>query len=176
MYLAQSHLSLIFEMESFSQQLSEFLEPLAAWFRSFSMPDPIVHWGHPIMMGIVIFVMGSYVAMTGWQARMSASDVELTQKKRAEHSKVAPLMFAFLAMGYTGGVLSLVMQEQPLLESPHFLTGTLVIALLSVNALLAATKFGQNGGLRTAHAYIGSLVVVLFVVHAIFGIKLGLSI
>ena len=128
------------------------------------------------MMGIVIFVMGSYVAMTGWQARLSAADVELTQKKRAEHSKVAPLMFAFIAMGYTGGVLSLVMQEQPLLESPHFLTGTLVIVLLSVNGLLAATKFGQNGGLKTAHAYIGSLAVLLFVVHAVLGIKLGLSI
>lgn len=163
-------------MESFSQQLSQSLEPLAAWFRSFSMPEPIVHWGHPIMMGIVIFVMGSYVAMTGWQARLSTEDVELTQKKRAEHSKVAPLMFLFIAMGYTGGVLSLVMQEQPLLESPHFLTGSAVILLLTVNSVLAATKFGQSAGLRKAHAYIGSLAVALFVVHAVFGIKLGLSI
>ena len=163
-------------MESFSQQLTDYLEPLAAWFRSFSMPEPIVHWGHPLMMGIVIFAMGSYVAMTGWQARLSTDNVDLTTKKRAEHSKVAPLMFAFIAMGYTGGVLSLVMQEQPLLESPHFLTGTLIIALLAVNGLLAATKFGQNANLRSAHAYIGSLAVILFVVHAIFGLKLGLSI
>lgn len=163
-------------MESFSQQLSQFLEPLAAWFRSLSMPEPIVHWGHPLMMGIVIFAMGSYVAVTGWQARIKASDDELSQKKRAEHRKVAPLMFAFIAMGYTGGVLSLAMQEHPLLESPHFITGTTAIALLSINAILAATKFGQNGSLRTAHAYIGSAAVALFVVHAVLGIKLGLSI
>ena len=163
-------------MESFSQQLSQFLEPLAAWFRSLSMPEPIIHWGHPLMMGIVIFAMGSYVAITGWQARVNASDAEVSQKKRAEHSKVAPLMFAFIAMGYTGGVLSLVMQEQPLLASPHFLTGTTAIVLLSINAILAATKFGNNGALRSAHAYIGSAVVVLFVAHAIFGLKLGLSI
>jgi len=163
-------------MENFSQQLTDFLQPIAAWFSTFSMPEPIVHWGHPLMMGIVIFAMGSYVALTGWQARLNAADTEVSQAKRIEHRKVAPLMFAFIAMGYTGGVLSLVMQEQPLLESPHFLTGTLVIALLSTNAILAATKFGQNGGLRTAHAYIGSATVALFVVHAVFGIKLGLSI
>ena len=163
-------------MESFSQQLTDFLQPLAAWFGSFSMPEPIVHWGHPLMMSIVIFVMGGYVAMTGWQARINAADADVSQHKRAEHRKVAPLMFAFLAMGYTGGVLSLVMQEQPLLESPHFLTGTLVIVLLSINAILAATKFGQNGGLRTAHAYIGSAAVTLFVVHAVLGLKLGFSI
>ncbi len=163
-------------MESFSQQLTDLLQPLAAWFASFSMPEPIVHWGHPIMMGIVIFAMGSYVAMTGWQARLNAADGDVSQKKRADHRKVAPLMFAFIAMGYTGGVLSLVMQEQPLLESPHFLTGTLIIALLSTNAILAATKFGQSGGLRTAHAYIGSAAVALFVIHAVLGVKLGLSI
>ncbi len=163
-------------MESFSQQLTDYLQPLAAWFATFSMPEPIVHWGHPIMMGIVIFVMGSYVATTGWQARLNGTDGEVSQKKRADHRKVAPLMYAFIAMGYTGGVLSLVMQEQPLLESPHFLTGTLIIVLLSTNAILAATKFGQNISLRTAHAYIGSATVALFVVHAVLGIKLGLSI
>lgn len=163
-------------MESFSQQLTDFLQPIAAQLSAFSTPEPIVHWGHPLMMGIVMFVMGGYVAVTGWQARLNAADVEVSQKKRASHSKVAPLMFAFLAMGYTGGVLSLVMQEQPLLESPHFLTGTLVIVLLSINAILAATKFGKNGGLRTAHAYIGSAAVTLFVIHALLGLKLGLSI
>jgi hypothetical protein len=163
-------------MESYSQQLTNFLQPLAAWFSSFSMPEPIVHWGHPLMMGIVIFVMGSYVAVTGWQARLNVADSEVSQKKRADHSKVAPLMYAFIAMGYTGGVLSLVMQEQPLLESPHFLTGTVIILLLTINAILAATKFGQSGGLRTAHAFIGSAAVALFVVHAVLGIKLGLSI
>ena len=163
-------------MESFSLQLSQSLEPLAAWFRTLDMPEPIVHWGHPLMMGIVVFVMGSYVVMTGWQARVNASDAEVSQKKRSEHGKVAPLMFAFIAMGYTGGVLSLVMQEQPLLESPHFVTGTIAITLLTINAVLAATKFGKSGALRSAHAFIGSAAALIFVAHAVLGIKLGLSI
>ena len=30
---------------------------------SLGIPEPIVHWGHPLMMGIVVFVMGSAVAI-----------------------------------------------------------------------------------------------------------------
>ena len=36
--------------------LSELLEPLAAWFRSLGIPEPIVNWGHPVMV-IVVFVL-----------------------------------------------------------------------------------------------------------------------
>ncbi len=157
--------------------LSDTLEPLAAWFRGFGMPEVIVHWGHPATMGIVLFAMGSVVGVTGWKSRtLVEKDPEASAKNRMEHKKVAPLMFVFLAMGYTGGVLSLVMQQEPILESPHFWTGSSIILLLSINALLAATKFGGQGALRSAHAYIGSATLVLFVVHALLGLKLGLSI
>jgi hypothetical protein len=157
--------------------LSDTLEPLAAWFRGFGMPEAIVHWGHPAMMGIVVLAMGSFVGVTGWKGRtLTEKDPEASAKNRMDHSKVAPLMFMFLAMGYTGGVLSLVMQKEPILESPHFWTGSSILLLLAINAVLAATKFGGQGALRSAHAYIGSAVLVLFVVHAILGLNLGLSI
>jgi hypothetical protein len=29
--------------------LSQFLEPIAAWFRTLGTPEPIVHWGHPTL-------------------------------------------------------------------------------------------------------------------------------
>ena len=158
--------------------LSAALEPIAAWFRSLGMPEPIVHWGHPAMMGIVLFVMGSFVGWTGWQGRLllAKDDKEGSAKQRAEHKKIAPLMFLFIAMGYTGGVLSLVMQQQNILESPHFWTGTAIIGLLGLNGLLAAVNFGGQSGLRATHAYLGSAALILFVVHAAFGLKLGLSI
>jgi Protein of unknown function (DUF4079) len=157
--------------------LSDTLEPLAAWFRGFGMPEAIVHWGHPAMMGIVVLAMGSFVGVTGWKGRtLTEKDPEASAKNRMDHAKVAPLMFMFLAMGYTGGVLSLVMQKEPILESPHFWTGSSILLLLAINAVLAATKFGGQGALRSAHAYIGSAVLVLFVVHAILGLNLGLSI
>jgi Protein of unknown function (DUF4079) len=157
--------------------LQDALEPIADWFSSLRVPEPIIHWGHPAMMGIVLFVMGSFAGITGWQGRtLAEKDPEASAAKRAEHRKVAPLMFLFIAMGYTGGVLSLVMQGEPIFESPHFWTGSTIIGLLSINALLAATNFGGQGVLRSAHAYIGSAALALFVVHAFLGVNLGLSI
>ncbi|MBR8832014.1 MAG: hypothetical protein N5P05_000702 [Chroococcopsis gigantea SAG 12.99] len=157
--------------------LSELLEPIAAWFRSLGTPEPIVHWGHPVMMGIVVLVMGSYTAYAGWQSRLNL-DAEVADKNRADHRKLAPLMFLFIALGYTGGVLSLVMQKQPILESNHFWTGTAAIGLLTVNSLLALTGFGGDKKelFRTIHAYVGASIMLLLLVHGVFGLELGLSI
>jgi Protein of unknown function (DUF4079) len=144
-----------------------------------NLPEPIVHWGHPLMMGIVVLVMGSVVGLTGWRGRAlsEASSGAEAAKSWADHKKIAPLMYLFIVLGYTGGVLSLVMQQQPILESPHFWTGTAAILLLTVNALLAATGFGKNKPeLRTTHAYLGSTALCLLFLHALFGLKLGLSI
>lgn len=154
------------------------LEPIANWFSSLGTPEPIVHWGHPLMMGIVVFVMGSAAALAGWRGRtLATTNSEVSIKNKADHRKIAPLMYAFLLSGYTGGVLSLVMQKQPILESPHFITGTVVIVLLTVNAAIAATGFiGNKEVARTFHAYVGSTALVIMVAHAVLGLRLGLSI
>ena len=34
--------------------LREILQPIADWFGSLGTPEPIVHWGHPLMMAIVV--------------------------------------------------------------------------------------------------------------------------
>ena len=158
--------------------LRSSLEPIADFFSSLGTPEPIVHWGHPLMMGIVVFVMGSFVALAGWRGRaLATTNAEVAVENKAQHRKIAPLMYFFLVAGYTGGVLSLVMQGQPILESPHFLTGTVVIALLTVNAVIAATGFiGNKEIARTVHAYVGSTALLIMVVHAALGLKLGLSI
>jgi magnesium-transporting ATPase (P-type) len=157
--------------------LRDYLEPIAAWFRDLGVPEPIVHWGHPVMMAIVVFVMGSFVGLTGWRGR-EALDPKESTKSRADHRKIAPFMFLFIALGYTGGVLSLVMQHQPIFESPHFWTGSIVILLLTINAVLAFAGFGKDkeGQLRTLHAYVGSTALGLLFLHALLGLKLGLSI
>lgn len=157
-----------------SESLSALLEPIAAWFRSMNLPEPIVHWGHPLMMGIVVIAMGSAVAWTGWRGRIGGGDV--AAKNWAEHKKIAPLMFLFIALGYTGGVLSLVMQQKPILQSPHFVTGTAALLLLTLNGVLIAVGNGKNKlVLRTAHAYLGSVALCLLLLHGVLGLKLGLS-
>ncbi|WP_416666421.1 DUF4079 domain-containing protein [Egbenema bharatensis] len=153
-----------------------YLEPIAAWFGSLGVPEPIVHWGHPLMMAIVVFVMGSFVGLAGWRGRVAA-DKDTAIKSRADHRKLAPLMYLFIVLGYTGGVLSLVMQQQPIFESSHFWTGSAVILLLGMNAVIAGTGFGKNKAmLRTTHAYLGSTALCLLFLHALLGLKLGLSI
>lgn len=155
--------------------LEALLEPIAAWFRSLGIPEPITHWGHPAMMGIVIFVMGSYVVYAGWQGRL-ATDKEVALKNRADHRKLAPLMFLFLALGYTGGVLSLVMQQKPIFESSHFWTGTAAIGLLAINSTLSLAGFwNDKTSLRMVHAYLGTVLFGLLIVHTVLGVKLGLS-
>jgi magnesium-transporting ATPase (P-type) len=159
-----------------ANNLANRLEPIAAWFRSFNLPEPIVHWGHPLMMAIVVFVMGSVVGITGWRGREAVEPKEAATS-RANHRQIAPLMFLFIVLGSTGGVLSLVMQQKPILESPHFWTGAVVLVLLGTNAAIAATDFGKNKpALRTAHAYLGSTALCLLFLHALLGLKLGLAI
>jgi len=155
--------------------LRELLEPTAQVFRDLGVPEPIVHWGHPAMMGTVVFVLGAYVGIAGWRGRVSR-DAEVAQKQRADHRKLAPWMFLFMALGYTGGVLSLVMQEQPILESPHFWTGSTVLLLLTLNSILSLGFGGNQGALRTTHAYLGIGILGLLILHAAWGLKLGLSI
>ncbi|TAE95399.1 MAG: DUF4079 domain-containing protein [Oscillatoriales cyanobacterium] len=142
--------------------VSELLEPIASQFRSLGIPEPITHWGHPVMMGIVVVAMGSFVGYTGWQGRLAA-DKDVALKSRSDHRKLAPWMFLFLALGYTGGLLSLVMQHKPVMESPHFWTGSGVLVLLAAGSLMV-------------HAYLGTTALALMVLHAAFGLKLGLSI
>jgi fucose 4-O-acetylase-like acetyltransferase len=162
-------------MTAIGQSLTQALEPIAAPLRTIGIPDFVVHWGHPLMMGIVVLVMGSAAAWAGWQARLS-KDADVAQAQRQNHRKVAPLMFLFIALGYTGGVLSLVMQNQPILESPHFWTGTVALGVLSLNSMFSLSGFwGDRSVLRASHAYLGTAALVLLLIHGAFGIKLGLS-
>ncbi|MCL2939283.1 MAG: DUF4079 domain-containing protein [Trichodesmium sp. MAG_R02] len=157
-------------------EIREYLEPIADIFRNFGTPEPIVHWGHPVMMATVVFVVGSFVGLTGWRRRVVTDEV-VALKNGSNHRKMAPLMFLFMALGYTGGVLSLVMQEQQIFEIPHFWTGSVVLALLAANGLISLTKFGGNQVvLRTTHAYLGSMAICIMFVHAVLGLRLGLAI
>jgi hypothetical protein len=160
------------------EQLAQALEPLASIFRDLNLPEPITHWGHPFFMSIVMFGMGGYGIYAGWQGRLlTATDPTAAAQKKADHSKIISAMAAFMAIGATGGILSLVIQKHAIMESPHFLTGMTMLILLFLNGAVSFSGFGGNNpALRKAHAYFGSLIVIVMLVHAIAGLKLGLSI
>ena len=160
------------------ENLTQLLEPIASQFRALNLPELLTHWGHPFFMSIVMFVMGGYGAYTGWKGRiLTASDPQAAIESKTKHRQVMPAMFAFMAIGATGGVLSLVIQRHAVMASPHFLTATIVLTFLAINSVISFTGFGGNKPeLRKVHAYFGSTIMVLMVVHALMGLKLGLSI
>ena len=160
------------------ESLAQLLEPLAAQFRSLNLPEPITHWGHPFFMSIVMFVMGGYGAYAGWKGRLlMAEDLDAALKNKADHKKIMPVMFALMAVGASGGLLSLVIQKHTVMSSSHFLTAIAVLSLLVLNGLISGTGFaGNKPGLRKVHAYFGSGILVMMLVHAATGLKLGLSI
>lgn len=158
-----------------SNAIRATLEPMADFLRSLAIPDLIVRWGHPVMMGIVIFIMGSAVGLSGWRGRELAGQ-EAGNISLIAHRTIAPWMALFITLGYTGGVLSLVMQKKPIFESLHFWLGSSLVVLLALSAGLSLTGFwGNQKGLRTTHAYLGGIILSLLFAHAMLGLKLGLS-
>jgi Protein of unknown function (DUF4079) len=159
------------------ESLSQSLEPIASIFRDLNLPAIVTHWGHPFFMSIVMFGMGGYGAYAGWKGRvLTATDVDIAIKNKGDHSKIMPAMFAFMAIGATGGVLSLVIQKHEVLASPHFLTASIVLIFLAINSAVSFSGFGGNNpGLRKFHAYFGSTTMVIMIVHALMGLKLGMS-
>ena len=59
--------------------------------------------------------------------------------------------------------------------SPHVSTGLWGLGLLLLQGMLSLF-FEEDESLRTAHAYLGTGIMALFVVHAFLGLQLGLSI
>lgn len=159
------------------ESLSQSLEPIASIFRGLNLPAIITHWGHPFFMSIVMFGMGGYGAYAGWKGRvLTATDFDAAIKNKGDHKKIMPAMFAFMAIGATGGILSLVIQKHEVMASPHFLTATIVLTFLAINSAISFSGFGGNNpGLRKFHAYFGSGIMVMMIVHAMMGLKLGLS-
>jgi hypothetical protein len=164
------------EFATMGNGLAQALEPLAEIFRNLNLPQPVTQWGHPFFMSIVMFMMGGYGAYAGWKGRLlRETDKVAAAKLRADHSKIITAMAVFMALGATGGILSLVIQKHAIMESPHFVTGMTVLFMLFLNASISLGFGGENPALRKAHAYFGSLILVVMVVHAIAGLKLGIS-
>jgi Protein of unknown function (DUF4079) len=159
------------------ENLTQLLEPIASQFRALNLPEILTHWGHPFFMSIVMFAMGGYGIYAGWKGRLlTETDPEVAIKNKGDHRKIMPAMFGFMAIGATGGVLSLVIQKHEVMASPHFLTATIVLTFLAINSAISFSGFGGNNpGLRKFHAYFGSGIMVMMIIHALMGLKLGLS-
>ncbi|XP_027173784.1 uncharacterized protein LOC113773356 [Coffea eugenioides] len=148
-------------------------EPFVELLKSWNLPDWLVHWGHPGNMAVVLFAMGGYGTYLGFRIRVS-DDVEEKAKAKDLHPKLLGGMFIFFALDAAGGITSLLTSDKPIFESPHAVTGIIGLALLTLQSILPAL-FEGNPGLRNLHGILGSGIMTLFLVHAAFGLQLGLS-
>lgn len=147
--------------------------PFVEIVKSLNLPDWLVHWGHPGNMAVVLFAMGGYGTYLGFRIRYS-DDIEEKAKAKDLHPKLLAGMFFFFALGATGGITSLLTSDKPIFESPHAVTGFIGLALLTIQTVLP-TLFKEKPELRGVHGILGSGIMALFLVHAAFGLQLGLS-
>ncbi|ERN12856.1 hypothetical protein AMTRI_Chr07g78700 [Amborella trichopoda] len=147
--------------------------PFAETVKTWDVPNGLLHWGHPGNMAVVCLAMGGYGSYLGFRIKYS-DDLEEKAKAKDLHPKLLGGMFFFVVVGATGGITSLLTSDKPIFESPHAVTGLLGLTLLTVQTILA-TSFEGNPGLRSVHGVLGTGIMGLFLVHAIFGLQLALS-
>lgn len=121
----------------------------------------------------MLFAMGGYGTFLGFRIRLS-DDVEEKAMANDLHPKLLAGMFFFFALGATGGVTALLTSDKPIFESPHAVTGLIVLSLLTIQTILP-WLFEGNPSLRKVHGILGSSIMTLFLVHAALGLQLSLS-
>uniref|UniRef100_A0A7S3NL95 Cytochrome b561 domain-containing protein n=1 Tax=Aureoumbra lagunensis TaxID=44058 RepID=A0A7S3NL95_9STRA len=147
-------------------------------FKSMSLPDWLVRWGHPAAMTSVLLSMGLYGSFLGFQIKSGKGSevlpLSLGQTSRDMHPKVMAGAFFFFALGGQGGLVLNRFLENESLQSSHAVTAFTCLALLAIQSLLP-TLFPTFPSLRNVHTYVGSFTLALLFLHAFFGLQLGFS-
>jgi len=115
--------------------VSEVLEPIAGWFRSLGVPEAVVHWGHPAMMGIVIFVVGTFVGVTGWRGKLlEGKDKDAAIQSRNAHRTGSLVLILLLINGVIS--LSGFFGNKAGLRAVHAYLGSTTLLIMFVHAVL----------------------------------------
>lgn len=141
-----------------------------------NLPEYAIKWLHGANMGIVLATMCAYGTYLGWEVRKgNGNDETLTGDiVRDLHPKLMGAATLIFFLGGQGGLVFMLLQEKPLLESPHAITAFAGLGLLAANGAIGQVMKNKEE-LRTVHAYLGSSLMAVLLVHAGLGLQLGLS-
>lgn len=141
-------------------------------------PDFLLHWGHAAAMGTVLLGMGGYGTFLGWQTRLGNGEtvypLSLGQAARELHPTLMGAALFFFFLGGQGGLVLLATAGQPILQSAHSSTAVIGLLLMGLQAALGLTM-GDSPEKRTIHAFLGTGVMLVLLVHLYFGLDLGSS-
>lgn len=149
-------------------------------FKALDIAPLILKWGHGTAMATVLLAMGGTGTFLGWKIRQGEGSerywVTLGKTAREQHPLIMGLAFFNFFLGGSGGLVLTAVQDKPILESPHAVTALIGLSLMLVQAATPLLFKGNGKGARTFHAYLGSALMLVLVVHLIDGINFGLSI
>lgn len=130
---------------------------------TFGTPDSAAELHPKLMLGCFLFFAAG--ASRSRQQRASYAGPLTPPRARGRASTSA---------GGQGGLLFNLLQNKPILESPHAVSALAGLALLGANGVLSSVM-GEDPNLRTAHAFLGTSLMAVLVVHAALGLQLALS-
>jgi len=123
--------------------------------------DPtVLHWAHPATMLLLVAPSMSYAAYLGWKIRASSESAPSAMsgsERRSAGSTHAVLMSAaalFSVFGIQGGLGSMLLANEPILESPHAASGFAFALLLGLQVHRAQSPVWHAA--RTPNAVLGS--------------------
>jgi hypothetical protein len=141
------------------------------------MPKDILEYLRAIhgIYNFSIFFLFIYQGILGIKirrARRAEKPLPINAIKR--HRRQGPV-FALLGIaGYVfGAILGYLDDGLPIKYKAHFLNGTL-IAILIITTYLISRKIKAGNALRTPHAIIGILILLLYILQILFGIGIFL--
>jgi len=141
------------------------------------MPKNILEYLRAIhgIYNFSIFCLFSYQGILGIKirrARKAEKPLPISAIKR--HRRQGPLFALLGVAGYVfGAVLGYLDDGLPIKYIAHFLNGT-IIALLIITTYLISRKIKAGSTLRTPHAIIGILILILYILQVLLGIGIFL--
>ncbi|EME27286.1 hypothetical protein Gasu2_54850 [Galdieria sulphuraria] len=174
-YLGLEHSIATIAQETVTSSNPFVIQRIADYFKTLGIPENVEKYGHPVMMGIMIAFLGGATAYYGWMGRLNPDKKKGVQQK-SFHSNLATVFWLLAFAGASGGTLSVAMQGYPVWKSTHSLSAVAVLLGLTVNAWIAFSGFGSTPTKRMSgrkvHAYLGTVTMVLLLVHSILGVSI----
>lgn len=135
-------------------------------------------WAHAVG-GTVLFAYAAYAVFLGWQVRQGNGGqifpVSWGETAAQRHPTMMTYVLLFLVFEIPDGLTLLAVKpETPLLHSTHSSTAVLAVVMMGVVALFGQLATSSKTA-RDAHAYLGAATVFVLAAHAVFGVRLGLS-